>query len=166
MTRKTYCFICLFVVLLVGCLPAAKPMSATQSATPTDLSLATTDTPVLPTPTAEPALPSLSLDPQRIEFQTEDGATLVGYYYPAAVDPAPVVVLMHWAGGNQTDWLYVGMVAWLQNRGAVVPTPSKPELLFRFSLSFLAAAGGSFLCCFHVRLSRFWRERLGRRLAE
>jgi hypothetical protein len=28
---------------------------------------------------------------------------------------------MHWAGGDQTDWLYVGMVSWMQNRGAPVP---------------------------------------------
>jgi hypothetical protein len=34
---------------------------------------------------------------------------------------------MHWAGGDQTDWLYVGMVAWLQNRGATIPTPPEPR---------------------------------------
>jgi dienelactone hydrolase len=56
-----------------------------------------------------------------VEFQTEDGVTLVGYYYPAAANPAPVVVLMHWAGGDQKDWLAVGMVSWLQNRGAPIP---------------------------------------------
>ncbi len=79
--------------------------------------------PQAPTPTSEPAQPALLAEPQRIEFQAEDGAALVGYYYPAAVNPAPVVVLMHWAGGDQTDWLYVGMVSWLQNRGAEIPTP-------------------------------------------
>jgi dienelactone hydrolase len=42
-------------------------------------------------------------------------------YYPAAVNPAPVVVLMHWAGGDKNDWVYVGMAAWLQNRGLEVP---------------------------------------------
>jgi pimeloyl-ACP methyl ester carboxylesterase len=52
---------------------------------------------------------------------------LVGYYYPAAINPAPVVVLMHWAGGDQTDWLYVGMVAWLQNRGAEIPASPAPK---------------------------------------
>jgi dienelactone hydrolase len=63
----------------------------------------------------------LPAEAQRIEFQAADGTPLVGYYYPAAVNPAPVVVLMHWAGGDQTDWLYVGMAAWLQNRGAEIP---------------------------------------------
>jgi hypothetical protein len=46
---------------------------------------------------------------------------LVGMYYPAAVNPAPVVVLMHWAGGDKNDWVYVGMAAWLQNRGLEIP---------------------------------------------
>jgi dienelactone hydrolase len=48
---------------------------------------------------------------------------LVGMYYPAAVNPAPVVVLMHWMGGDKNDWVYVGMAAWLQNRGLEIPTP-------------------------------------------
>ena len=55
-----------------------------------------------------------------MEFKTEDNVTLVGYYYPAAFTPAPIVVLMHWAEGDQTDWVKVGMVSWLQNRGQVV----------------------------------------------
>ena len=42
-------------------------------------------------------------------------------YYPAAVNPAPVVVLMHWVGGDKNDWIYVGMAAWLQNRGLEIP---------------------------------------------
>ncbi len=84
-----------------------------------------TETAAVPTETAVPPtatpLPPLPPDPQPIEFQTEDGVTLAGTYYPAAVNPAPVVVLMHWAGGDQTDWQYVGMAAWLQNRGLDVP---------------------------------------------
>ncbi|MBN2149086.1 MAG: hypothetical protein JW726_17000 [Anaerolineales bacterium] len=85
----------------------------------------TSEIPQAPTP-AEPALATLPPEPQRVEFQAEDGTLLVGYYYPAAINPAPVVVLMHWAGGDQTDWLYVGMVSWLQNRGAEIPAPPAP----------------------------------------
>ena len=80
-----------------------------------------------PTPTTKPALPLLPSEAQRIEFAAEDGAALVGYYYPAAVNPAPIIVLMHWAGGDQTDWLYVGMVSWLQNRGAEIPAPPETK---------------------------------------
>lgn len=36
-------------------------------------------------------------------------------YYPAAVNPAPVIVLMHWTPGDQSDWVEIAY--WLQNRG-------------------------------------------------
>ncbi|HPH97128.1 MAG TPA: hypothetical protein PKW33_11365 [Anaerolineaceae bacterium] len=101
--------------------PTSSPTSVPPTATPT-----LTPIPPTSTPQPEPTRPSVTIlpaDGQRVEFQTEDGVTLVGYYYPASVNPAPVVVLMHWAGGDQTDWLYVGMVAWLQNRGAKIPPP-------------------------------------------
>jgi pimeloyl-ACP methyl ester carboxylesterase len=38
----------------------------------------------------------------------------VGYYYPAKYAQAPVVILMHWAGGDQRD--YCLLAPWLQNR--------------------------------------------------
>lgn len=56
-------------------------------------------------------------DPQSIDFQTADGATLSGTYYPAAVDNAPLVIMMHWARGDQTDWIPYAL--WMQNRGPV-----------------------------------------------
>jgi hypothetical protein len=66
-------------------------------------------------------LPPLPADPQTVEFESGDGVTLVGTYFPAAVNPAPIVVLMHWAGGTQEDWFAPGL-GWpqlaliLQNR--------------------------------------------------
>ncbi|MBI9045681.1 MAG: hypothetical protein JEZ06_14420 [Anaerolineaceae bacterium] len=68
-----------------------------------------------PDPTDEPALPALPPEPQEIEFTAEDGQVLVGRYYPAAVNPAPMVVLMHWAPGDINDWNEIA--PWLQNRG-------------------------------------------------
>ena len=65
-------------------------------------------------PTEEPGLPSLPAEPQRVEFQAEDGKNLVGYYYPAAVNPSPAVILMHWARGDQRDWFAIA--PWMQNR--------------------------------------------------
>jgi hypothetical protein len=67
-----------------------------------------------PEPTEVPTEPALSAEPQRIEFQADDGKNLVGYYFPAAVNPAPTVILMHWAGGDNRDW--VAIAPWLQNR--------------------------------------------------
>jgi dienelactone hydrolase len=40
---------------------------------------------------------------------------LEGIYYPGAYSPGPVIVLMHWAGGDMRDW--DAIAPWLQNRG-------------------------------------------------
>jgi dienelactone hydrolase len=52
--------------------------------------------------------------PQIVEIPTEDGRTLEGYFYPAGVEDAPLIVLMHWAPGSQEDW--EAIAPWLQNR--------------------------------------------------
>jgi len=70
----------------------------------------------------EPALPP---EPLEIEFQATDGQTLSGLYYPAAVNPAPLVVFMHWVNGDRGDWYEIA--PWLQNRGLVNPFPSAGE---------------------------------------
>ncbi|MFZ5879489.1 MAG: hypothetical protein ACOY0R_08970 [Chloroflexota bacterium] len=87
---------------------AVKPPTATAEPSPT---------PIPPTPTeAVPQRPlsNLAADPQRIEFQAEDGKKLVGYYYPSKYADAPVMILIHWAGGDLCDWS--AMSPWLQNR--------------------------------------------------
>lgn len=77
--------------------------------------------PLLPTPTSlppaatTPAPAALPPEPQPVEFHAADGQLLQGAYYPSAVNPAPLVVLMHWAGGDQDDWVEIAY--WLQNRG-------------------------------------------------
>ncbi|MEW6093029.1 MAG: hypothetical protein AB1531_03590 [Chloroflexota bacterium] len=70
-------------------------------------------------PPADNALPP---DPQEVAFQASDGRSLTGYYYPAAVNPAPVVVFMHWMGGDKSDWYE--LAPWLQNRGLDNPFPN------------------------------------------
>lgn len=123
MTNHRLLSVIIFICLLASCAPQPVTLpTVIPSALPT-VAPAPIEQP-LPTPTespslpvVEPTLPALPPEPQRIEFVTEDNVPLVGYYYPAAVNPAPVVVLMHWAEGDQTDWLDVGMVTWLQNRG-------------------------------------------------
>lgn len=93
-----------------------------------------------PAPTEEPeptAVPESAFEPlppdgQRVEFTAEDGTALVGYYYPASAPDAPVVVLMHWARGDQTDWQKNGMIDWLQNRagGGGTQSPSKQSVIY------------------------------------
>jgi len=68
-------------------------------------------------------LDALPPEPQKITFQASDGQALSGYYYPAAVNPAPLVVLMHWARGNLSDWYEIAV--WLQNRGQANPFQSR-----------------------------------------
>lgn len=74
-----------------------------------------------PLPTQIPAVEVLPAEPQEIEFQAEDGQSLIGRYYPSAVSPAPLVVLMHWAPGDQNDWSAIA--TWLQNREINASTP-------------------------------------------
>ncbi len=71
-------------------------------------------TPLYSEETPEVELSNLPADPQRVEFQAEDGKNLVGYYYASKYANSPIVVLMHWAGGDQRDWCRIA--PWLQNR--------------------------------------------------
>lgn len=82
--------------------PTATPVPPTATPTPTS---------VPPTPTPIPALPA---EPQTIQFAASDGQELQGTYYPAAVQEAPVVVLMHWVMSDQSDWTEIAF--WMQNR--------------------------------------------------
>jgi len=74
--------------------------------------------PPQPSPTLSPS-PSPTIlpkpEPTRVEFQAEDGHTLVGYFYPSPYPNAPVVVLMHMMGYTQAGWVQLGLVDWLQN---------------------------------------------------
>jgi len=74
-----------------------------------------------PEPTEEPALEPLPADPIEVTITTEDGLELVGTYFPASVNPAPIVIMMHWAPGTQEDWFAEGfdwpqLALILQNR--------------------------------------------------
>ncbi|MFQ5617080.1 MAG: alpha/beta hydrolase [Anaerolineales bacterium] len=61
-----------------------------------------------------PSEPCLPAEPQEFEFQSGDGTTLTGTYYPPKTCGAPVVVLMHQFSSDQTSW--VDLALWLQNR--------------------------------------------------
>jgi hypothetical protein len=73
-----------------------------------------------PTPTATPIV-VLDPEPIQIEFTADDGYVLSGTYYPADVNPAPLIVLMPWARGDQSDWSEIAL--WLQGRGMLVREP-------------------------------------------
>ncbi len=109
-----------FSLLLAACQPAAPtsaapPMPETEAVTealPADDQAMSGPA---PTAAAEEPLPA---DPVLMTFTARDGVELQGMLYPAAEVNAPVIVLMHWAPGDQGDWRAVA--AWLQNRGLQV----------------------------------------------
>jgi hypothetical protein len=101
-------------------LPAA-PEQNTSTLPGPSLTPTTTHSPTpAPTPTATPVV-ILDPDPITIEFQAADGVWLSGSYYPADVNPAPVIVLMPWARGDKSDWHEIAL--WLQARGLLEPIP-------------------------------------------
>ncbi len=141
MVKKVLFLTTLLAILASGCKPGASaPVTETASAVPANTPIPTdtpfpptptptptetplpptptptpTETPVPPTPTPElPRESGLEANPQRVEFQAQDGTQLVGYYYPSRFADAHIIVLAHWAGGNQRDWVEIAM--WLQNR--------------------------------------------------
>jgi hypothetical protein len=100
--------------------PTATPETPTPTAPP-PTATAEPPTPIPPTATPEPP-PGLPPEPQAVSFTAEDGQELEGVYYPGASGLSPMVVLMHWAGGDLRDW---GAIApWLQNRGVAPPPPT------------------------------------------
>lgn len=121
----------LFIVLIFLLAACAVPAPATETATepaaePATPTKAFTATEVPSTATvASPSRPlsNLGADPQRKEFQADDGKNLVGYYYPSKYADAPIMILMHWAGGDLTDWCEIAL--WLQNRRD--ENPANPE---------------------------------------
>ena len=128
------------LILLVLCLVACKPAQP-GTGTPEPVATESQEQPPAttepPPPTEQPTEPPtempFDLQPaagQRLEFEAEDEAKLVGYYYPAIIPNAPVIVLMHWAGGTQVDWMDVGLVQWLQNRLDENPIPEEQEAIY------------------------------------
>lgn len=125
--------ICLFIgILIVSLLTACQfggqgsdraVLSSTHTLAPPPETPIPTQT-LIPSPTIPPtATPIVILDPGpiKLEVETGDGVWLDGLYYPADQNPAPVIVLMHWARGDQSEWEQVAQ--WLQGRGLLEPVP-------------------------------------------
>jgi dienelactone hydrolase len=119
MNRQLF-FLVIVCLVLAACGPK-QPVPAATEGLPVETQAPPTPepSPTLP-PTAPPSPtpagpPTLPPEPQEIRFQAEDGQELLGLYYPAAVNPAPLVVFIHWVGGDKADWYEIA--PWLQNRG-------------------------------------------------
>lgn len=130
--------------LLIAACGTATPLPVPEEATKPPEVVPTE--PPTSTPTEPPAAPSkplsgLAADPQRVEFQAEDGKNIVGYYYPSKYADAPIVILMHWAGGDLADWCEIA--PWLQNRGD--ENPVKPERCANAGTNLPAGMAASWL---------------------
>ena len=120
------------IVILASCRSGAGEIASEMAISNTSAIATTTPGPTLspsitpsPAPTFTPTnTPVVILDPGpiQIDFLTDDGIWLTGNYYPADVNPAPLIVLMHWARGDQSEWDEIA--AWLQERGL---SDSKPD---------------------------------------
>ncbi len=125
MARKILISLLLVVGLLAACAPEGSLPTATVIETnpPPGAEPPATQPPATEPPATEPpGIPALPPEPQEVTFRASDGQELHGLYYPAAVNPAPLVVLMHWVGGNMSDWYEIAV--WLQNRGQANPFPN------------------------------------------
>ena len=119
----------ILLALLAGCQGNEGKPQGSLPLNPTQSSAAPSDTPLpantsTPSPTFTPsATPVVVLDPQPIAvtFMAEDGKELNGLYYPASENPAPIIILIHWAQGDMTEWDPIAL--WLQNRNQLTRTP-------------------------------------------
>ncbi len=115
--------VALLAALLAG-LGADSPPAAfpTPTATPPPAP-PPTETPIA-TPPPTPS-PTVTLAPEqlgtRLTFNAEDGFELVGYFYPAWMPNAPVVVLMHEFRNSQAAWNESAIIPWMQNWSALDP---------------------------------------------
>ena len=130
-TALSWLMIC-SLIFISGCNVIAPPPTATPTpAPPTKTPVPPSPTPAptnTPAPTATP-VPAMPAEVQTFKFKTADGVELPAKYYPSAVRNAPLVVLMHWVGADQTDWDEIA--PWLQNRGqgGKNPNPKKSPWL-------------------------------------
>ena len=100
-------------------IPSPSPTILTSPQVPPETPQpSSTDTPA---PTTAPSATTVVLlppEPIEIIFNASDGQELAGLYFPAAEKPVPVIVLMPWSRGNQSEWEEVAY--WLQGRGLLV----------------------------------------------
>lgn len=123
-------FIIIAGILLASCNP--------QPDTPAPASTTSNQPTRRPTITLEPSatfVPPIDMPqhgspaPIKINIYAPDGVALRGYFYPAARNNAPVVVLMHQFKGNQTMWNSenAGFIPWLQNWPTADGSPPTPS---------------------------------------
>lgn len=127
-------WILLLLVILSACAgleeDSGDQLTASPSPLPATLTQIPSETPQpspsdTPSPTASPTeIAPVVLPPEPIEilFTASDGQELSGLYYPGDANPSPIIVLMTWSRGDQSEWEEIAY--WLQGRGLLVREPN------------------------------------------
>ena len=102
-----------------------EPSTATEESTEAETDGETEEVSTSVPITEEDNTNPLPADPIIQTFTASDGTELQGTFYPAATTDAPLLVLMHWAPGDQSDW--AAIAPWLQNRGLQLDTGNTGE---------------------------------------
>lgn len=104
------------LLVLIMLFTACKPNETSTVSPVTEFTKSVQKAETAPTNTAA-LTPNPNLLPpeaQDLTFQTPQGRTLQGRYFPAEVENAPLVILIHWVTTNQDSWK--NFAYWLQNR--------------------------------------------------
>lgn len=100
--------------------PTVPPPPPTDVPPPTEVPPTEPPPPTdVPEPTAVPTLEPLPPEPQVMQIESFDGVLLEATYYPASVNPAPLMILHHQVNFDQRQWKAIA--PWLQNRGQTAP---------------------------------------------
>ena len=113
--KVAWILILVLLVVWISACSANSPAENSSGAIVDKQSAAAVETSAADTSAEEEDTASQPLEGQVMEFAASDGTKLQGMYYPAGQAGAPLIILMHWAPGDQND--YVEIAYWLQNRG-------------------------------------------------
>ncbi|MDK2982022.1 MAG: hypothetical protein PWQ55_2369 [Chloroflexota bacterium] len=132
---KAFWRIILPILVLTACSGAPETPPNTQDSTGNadtpDQPAAAAATPGTEAVVTAPAEPFRPLT-REVTFTASDGTELQGTFYPPENDDAPLIILMHWARGDRTD--YDAIADWLQNRGG------EPDIRNTADLPYLDAS--------------------------
>ena len=93
---------------------------------------------------APPTSSGQSAEPQRVEFESDDGTDLVGTFWPApnAQQQVAGVLLLHWNPGTRNDWNTLAVL--LQGMAISNPSPDvSGYAVFAFDFRGHGESGGS-----------------------
>ena len=130
--RNKLYFLVVILLLMVGCSTKEIPAAATLENAEQNSEIEAENQTIIEEVQNDESIEESTLPaaPRDLVFNAADGTQLEGRFYPSKNSFAPLIMLYHWAPGDQYDWRVIA--SWLQNRGLVddttVGTESVPWL--------------------------------------